>query len=268
MPEGRRVYAIGDVHGEAALLLELLKKIAVDASGRETKPVTLILLGDLIDRGPGSASVLRALAQPICEEVIVIKGNHEEVMVDAYRGDDEALEFWMHFGGRATLESFGIARRDMELMSFRELRGEMHRKIDADLIDWLDSRPSSHVMGDYFFCHAGVRPGVALDAQSTEDLHWIRKPFLDSRKDHGKVVVHGHTVDAGPVSLGGNRINVETGGHKFGRMTALGLEGTEQWTIQANATELEWQSPEPAEKPAFLLVGDGRKIRRQVTADG
>ena len=109
--------------------------------------------------------------------------------------------------------------------------------IDPALVDWVDALPTAWSTGDYFFAHAGVRPGIALDRQSDDDLLWIRGPFLSSRSDHGKVVVHGHSVEPGVPRLGGNRIGLDTGAHKYRRLTALGLEEDRQWLIQVGDEE-------------------------------
>ena len=110
--------------------------------------------------------------------------------------------------------------------------------IDPELIDWLDRLPTCWSLGDYYFAHAGVRPGVSLAEQQDDDLLWIRQPFIESRRNHGKVIVHGHTVEDGAPSLGRNRIGIDTGAHEHGRLTALGLEGDRQWILQACADDV------------------------------
>lgn len=237
VPDDKRIYAIGDIHGEAALLDDLLGKIKEDQKARPLKPITLIFLGDLIDRGPNSNVILRAMVTAVDMGVIMLKGNHEQALVHAYRGDDHALEFWLEYGGLATLRSFGIQPDGLDYAGVREA---MQEAIDAELVEWLDARPLSHSIGDYFFVHAGIRPGVPLDEQKADDMLWMREPFFSSRRNHGKVIVHGHTIISGPVELGGNRICLDTGGHEFGRLTALGLEGEEQWLLKAvDAKRLE-----------------------------
>jgi serine/threonine protein phosphatase 1 len=236
--DGQRIYAIGDVHGEARLLTHLLHKIEEDQIDRVPKSITLIFLGDVIDRGPGSDLIVQSLMQAECPGLILLKGNHEQILVDAYRGDDDALSGWLRFGGSATLESFGIDVPVQDRMDFADLRDRMHERIGDTVVDWLDQRPVWHGAGDYFFVHAGIRPGVPLDRQSEDDMMWIRQAFTDSRRDHGKVIVHGHTVQPGPVKLGGNRINVDTGAHHFGHLTALGLDGDEQWVIEVTESEV------------------------------
>ncbi|MEJ2459142.1 MAG: metallophosphoesterase family protein [Novosphingobium sp.] len=240
VPDGQRVYAIGDIHGEAMLLNRLLVNIHKDLKTRASKQVTLVLLGDLIDRGPDSAVILRAMMAAEDMSVVVLKGNHEQALVHAYRGDDQALEFWMEYGGITTLRSFGI---NPDGLDYASLRAAMRQRIEPAIIEWMDSRPLHFSIGGYFFTHAGVRPGVPLEEQVEDDLLWIREPFLNSQRDHGKVVVHGHTIIAAPVELGGNSICIDTGGHEFGRLTALGLEGEQQWVVDAAEADLPESIP-------------------------
>jgi serine/threonine protein phosphatase 1 len=88
--------------------------------------------------------------------------------------------------------------------------------------------------GDYLFVHAGIRPGVDLEAQVSKDLRWIREGFLEDRSDHGVIVVHGHTI-VEDVEEHPNRIAIDTGAYRTGVLTALALEGTERRFIQVRA---------------------------------
>jgi serine/threonine protein phosphatase 1 len=91
---------------------------------------------------------------------------------------------------------------------------------------FLEGLPYSVRFGDFFFCHAGIRPGVAIENQDRFDLTWIREGFLDSNADFGVVVVHGHTPAPEPEVLA-NRINIDTGAVFSGRLTCVALEGTQ-----------------------------------------
>jgi serine/threonine protein phosphatase 1 len=234
LPAGRRVYAIGDIHGEADLLIRLLEAIRIDSHARPPAAVTLVFLGDFIDRGRDSATLLKvfSLADADAEDVKVLKGNHEAALVDVYRGDEEALAFWLQFGGRPTLEGLGVPVGGRPFDSARTL-ALLRGALDGAIVDWLDRLPHSWSLGDYFFTHAGIRPRVRLARQDPDDLLWIREPFLSSKRRHEKVIVHGHTVEPGVPRLGGNRIGIDTGAHETGRLTALGLENGEQWLVQA-----------------------------------
>lgn len=232
VPPGTRVYAIGDVHGEARLLLRLLQQIARDSALRGPADTMLVFLGDLIDRGTRAAELLRAFAGITDRQVVILKGNHEAALVNAYHGDEAALRFWLAVGGAETLAGFGVALAAAE-DDLDRIGAAMRDAVPATLVDWLDGLPTSWSLGDYFFAHAGIRPGVALERQIQHDLLWIREPFLSSRRRHEKVIVHGHTIEAGVPRLGGNRIGIDTGAFELGRLTALGLEEDRQWLLQA-----------------------------------
>lgn len=234
LPAGRRVYAIGDIHGEADLLVELLHAIRQDSLARGGTAVTLVFLGDFIDRGRESATLLKVMYNAPDADVMILKGNHESALVDVYRGDEEALAFWLKFGGRPTLEGLGVALGDGAAIDTGDILARLRDALDPTIIDWLDALPHSWTLGDYFFAHAGVRPRVRLSRQNPDDLLWIREPFLSSGRNHGKVVVHGHTIEPGRPRLGGNRIGIDTGAHEHGCLTALGLEGNLQWLIQVS----------------------------------
>lgn len=235
MPTGERVYAIGDVHGEVGLLRLLLDAVERDGRGRPHARVTMILIGDVIDRGARSAELLRAL-HGLSDPLLLLKGNHEAMMVAACRGDEDALDLWLRVGGRSTLAGFGVDP-EMGYGDPAALAPAIRAAIDPALVDWVDALPTAWSMGDYFFAHAGVRPGIPLDRQSDGDLLWIREPFLSSRSNHGKVVVHGHSVEPGVPRLGGNRIGLDTGAHEHRRLTALGLEKDRQWLVQVSDGE-------------------------------
>lgn len=251
VPFGERVYAIGDVHGEAGLLRQLLGKVEQDNRARDPARVTLVLLGDVIDRGPRSADLLRALhglADPFFR---LLKGNHEALLVEAYRGNEDALDLWLRVGGRVTLIGFGIDPDTIDTADFAVLIDAMRSAIDPMLVDWVEGLPTAWSTGDYFFAHAGIRPGIVLDRQRDEDLMWVRDAFRSSRSDHGKVVVHGHSIEPGVPRLGGNRIGLDTGAHEHRRLTALGLEGDRQWLLQEDDPGYE---PEAAREPIMHLA--------------
>lgn len=233
IPKGHRVYAIGDVHGELDLLQALLTRVAVDNQDRDPAQTTLVFLGDFIDRGSGAASLLRMFADLRDSNVIVLKGNHEAALVDVYRGDQEALPFWLKFGGQATMVGLGIDQNLLNTASAEVVLSALQSCLQEEVVDWLAALPHSWVLGDYVFVHAGIKPGVRLEKQDPDDLLWIRKPFLTSRRRHEKIIIHGHTVEPGSPRLGGNRIGIDTGAFEHGCLTALGLENDQQWLIQS-----------------------------------
>lgn len=233
IPHGRRIYAIGDIHGEIDLLQDLLHQIAADSKQRGPAQTTLVFLGDFIDRGSGAARLLYMFAAMREPNVIILKGNHEAALVEVYRGDHEALAFWMQFGGHATMAGLGIDQHMLATASVASILMQLQFSLQRDIVDWLAELPHCWTLGDYFFVHAGIKPGVRLSRQDQDDLLWIRKPFLASKRRHEKVIVHGHTIESGLPELGGNRIGIDTGAHEHGCLTALGLEGDAQWLIQS-----------------------------------
>ncbi|HEU4650044.1 MAG TPA: metallophosphoesterase [Croceibacterium sp.] len=228
---GERVYAIGDVHGRLDLLRRLLRTIEADAHGH---PLTrIVVLGDLIDRGPHSRQVLELLrrrAQREPERVVVLLGNHEDLMLASVRGEAAAQRAWLRAGGEATLRSYRVDPGAFAALPAAERARLLRRVVGAQMLGWLAARPLAHRSGDYFFCHAGVRPGVSLSKQRREDLLWIRRAFLASDTAHGAVIVHGHSVSAQP-EVAPNRIGIDTGAHRSGELTAVGLQGPCRWLL-------------------------------------
>lgn len=237
VPPGHRVYAVGDVHGRADLFARLIE--GIEADDRARGPVdmtTIILLGDLIDRGPDSRGVLHLAARwGQRREVRILLGNHEEMLLQAF-DKVEVLRHYLRHGGRETVLSFGVDERAYNDASFEEVQAMLHAHVPRAALDFIRSFEDSVHIGDYLFVHAGIRPGVALDGQSVEDLRWIREPFLSSPVAHGAVVVHGHTITQ-DVEERGNRLGIDTGAYDSGRLTALGLEGEERWFIQTECGE-------------------------------
>lgn len=231
VPDGRRVYAIGDVHGSADLLNRLIDKILVDSTQRDRQQSTLIVLGDFIDRGRESAEIVLGLySQRESRNLIVLLGNHEAALIAAYRGDHRALEFWLKFGGLQTLQSFGVDIAAIDMARLHDVMGMLHQHVPFEIINWMETLPISYRAGDYLFVHAGIRPGVHLNRQRSADMLWIREEFLNSERNHGVVVVHGHSPTA-QVDMRANRIGIDTGAYDSGILSAIGLEGEERWVI-------------------------------------
>ena len=236
MPEGRRVYAIGDIHGRHDLLCRLLDQVRLDSVGRGDAEVMVILLGDLIDRGPDSARVVDlAMSALDWAELRVLRGNHEAALLEALDDNPRMLDLWINNGGIAALRSWGIDLADLTDKTAAEVCAIVRTCVPEEQLDWLRDLPLSLRLGDYVFVHAGVRPGVPLDRQSARDMLWIRDDFLKSRRDHGAIVVHGHTVTP-DVDERANRIGLDTGAYLTGRLTAMGFEGCERWTIETQST--------------------------------
>ena len=234
IPPGQRVYAIGDVHGRFDLLQDLIARVQVDNETRGPAETHVVMLGDLIDRGPQSREVIDYFLKgpPRFALWHYIQGNHEEMLLKLIdEPDAEAIPHFLRYGGRETFESYDAPQIVLDIPdrytpdTLPFYVPETHREFMRAMHDGVQ-------FGDYFFTHAGIRPGVPLGEQERQDLRWIRREFLDSDADHGAIVVHGHTV-FDEAEIRPNRIGIDTGAYRTGRLTALGLEGTEQWLITA-----------------------------------
>ncbi|HSI39143.1 MAG TPA: metallophosphoesterase family protein [Xanthobacteraceae bacterium] len=227
IPEGQRVYAIGDVHGRMDLLERLLNQIEADSAGAPR--VQIVFLGDYIDRGTESRAVIDCLVglgsggADIELEVACLRGNHEAMLLSALDESGD-WESWLVNGGYETLFSYGVEARDLARTGrLDELGVAARAAIPPAHLDFLRGLPASLIMGDYFFCHAGIRPGIPLDRQDIVDLLWIRDEFTSSSADHGKRVVHGHTPVMEP-DIRPNRINIDTGAYLTNRLSCAVLE--------------------------------------------
>ncbi len=231
---GKRVYAIGDIHGRLDLFARIIAAIEADTASRPQAEVTIIIIGDFIDRGSRSADMIRLLRKcDLFARMIILKGNHEATMVDALKGVYDAMSVWMEFGGDATLESYGVARASIEEGNPRELVRAARRKVPISDVEWLDSLPVYYREDGYFFVHAGVRPGVPLRLQSVDDMLWIRGHFTSSDVMHEAVIVHGHSVEPAGVALLDNRIGLDTGAGHGGMLSAVVLEEDQRWIIDS-----------------------------------
>lgn len=219
-----RIYAVGDVHGRADLLARNFEAIDVDLVERPIARSIEVYLGDYVDRGPNARGVLDLLIERRGKrEAVCLKGNHEAFMLDVL-AEPRKLGDWRLFGGLPTLLSYGLRPSvnpgpDEQVDLVKSLTQSMP---DGHLA-FLRSLQTSFSFGDYYFVHAGVRPGVALDAQRDEDLLWIRDEFLNSTADFGKYVVHGHTPVPEP-EIHPNRINIDTGAYATGKLTLLAIQ--------------------------------------------
>jgi serine/threonine protein phosphatase 1 len=225
IPAGIRVYAIGDIHGRLDLLETLFERIDASVKAYPIKHALHVFLGDYIDRGPNSREVIDALiARKRQHAIVYLKGNHESYAVQ-FLGDPTVLSEWTSAGGINTLLSYGVKpptrdkpRHEREVAAaFSEALPDNHRQ-------FLRSLGLSFTCGDYFFAHAGVRPGIPLREQREHDLLWIREDFLLYEEDFGKIIVHGHTPALKP-DIRPNRINIDTGAYATGRLTCLVLQG-------------------------------------------
>jgi len=229
---GYRAYAVGDVHGRLDLLEEMLAKIEADIAARRPAQNLIVFLGDLIDRGPHSAEVIELLRtwRPADARAIFLCGNHEEVLLRVLAGEPVILADWLRFGGTECLASYGLSPPALKKMGEAEALAAIKAAIPAEHQTFLETFADTLRFGDFLFVHAGIRPGIGLPAQAKKDLRWIREPFLDNPTDHGFVVVHGHTISEA-IEERANRIGIDTGAYRTGRLTALGIEGGHRWYL-------------------------------------
>ena len=232
IPPGQRVYAVGDIHGRLDLFETMIAAIEADDAACRPGQTTVVLLGDLIDRGPDSAGVIaRARAWGEARKVRNLLGNHEEMLLQALASDEVVRQF-LRFGGRETVLSYLADPADYHRAELSEVRALMHGAIPAADLEFIRSFEDTVSIGDYLFVHAGIHPDSPLDQQHPSDLRWIREPFLSHHGSYGQVVVHGHTITDKPI-VRRNRIGLDTGAYRSGRLTALGLQGTQRWLIEA-----------------------------------
>ena len=231
LPEGERVYTIGDIHGRADLLKAVQARIDAHLRANPVERAFEVYLGDYIDRGAESRAVLDLLIRRAeTVRMIALAGNHEEVFLRAFAEPDVFAD-WLTWGGRETLLSYGVVLpfRAGEAQRLDAMR-QMNEKVPEAHVSFIASLPIMHVIGDYVFVHAGLRPNVALQEQEREDVLWIRKAFLSHRGPFPLKVVHGHTPAAAPEVLP-NRINIDTGAYITGKLTCLTLEDQKVYFI-------------------------------------
>jgi serine/threonine protein phosphatase 1 len=232
VPPGKRAYAIGDIHGRLDLFEQLIATIDDDDAARGPADTTVVLLGDLIDRGPASAGVIAAArAWGQRRTVRMLAGNHEEMFLESFYRR-ETLRHFLRYGGKETILSYPIDPELYQQLSLEDLQAILPEIVPASDIELLETMEDFVTIGDYLFVHAGIRPGVALEQQKRSDLRWIRETFTEHPGDHGCVVIHGHTISEDIEDLP-NRIGIDTGAFMSGRLSAVGLEGSERWYLTA-----------------------------------
>jgi serine/threonine protein phosphatase 1 len=233
VPDRTLVYCVGDIHGRDDLLRDMASRVEGDMTGRSFENAVTVFLGDYIDRGPDSKAVIERLASGEWPtSIIALAGNHEDFLTE-FLEDAEILDFWRSQGGLATLHSYEVdVGPAMAGRGFAEVQAAFAARFPKHHRDFVGALKVSATIGDYFFCHAGVRPGVALGHQARDDLLNIRERFLSSEEEYGKLVVHGHTPLIAP-EIRSNRIGIDTGAYATGRLTCLVLEKDERRFLPA-----------------------------------
>ncbi len=226
-----RYYAIGDIHGQLQMLETVHDWIAADRARCGDQDAPVVHLGDLVDRGPDSKGVIDFLMQGMArgEPWLVLKGNHDRYLENFYRrgvtvdpNTRTGLD-WLNprLGGDKTLQSYGVAAE--EGSDIEPILAQARQLVPQAQIEFIESLPFYHETNHLIFAHAGIRPHVAMHAQTEDDLIWIRDGFLDDDTDHGKIVVHGHTALEAPEHFG-NRIDLDSGAGYFRPLTAAVFE--------------------------------------------
>jgi serine/threonine protein phosphatase 1 len=229
-PADVRVYAIGDIHGRADLLIETMVRIDEDLERRPVAQAIEVYLGDYIDRGPDSKTVIDLLAVRLVKNrAVCLRGNHEALMEDFLR-DPAKLRPWLQVGGMQTLASYGVDPRPRAIEPEIDLQRRFWNALPRTHELFLQCLRYHFCCGDFLFVHAGIHPDVPIGQQDPHDLIWIRHEFLDSVQDHGSFVVHGHTPVPHP-DIRHNRINIDTGAWRSGTLTCLAIEGTSMMVL-------------------------------------
>lgn len=236
VPDGTVAWAIGDIHGRLDLLRPLISAIQEDLASTSAARKVVVFLGDYIDRGPESRGVLQFLTNLHSDQGVewrFLKGNHEEAMLD-FLGDPSEGAKWCEYGGDATLESYGLRVPQLrhKAEAWAHLSADLDHRVTPAERAFLEKLEPSVAIGDYFFAHAGARPGEPLERQSVEDLMWIRRSFLDSDVEFDKIVVHGHTPTA-EIYSDHRRIGIDTKAYESGMLSSMRFCGRERLLLQA-----------------------------------
>lgn len=233
LPDGELVYAVGDIHGRADLLIKLCAMIQQDMAGCDYAQATIIFLGDYIDRGYHSREVIESLIQLDIPgvEIVCLAGNHEDMMI-RFLDDPAEGQFWLGIGGLATLASYNVfLADDSDAESLLYASNELAAKLPEKHKQFLLALPEHRQIGGYYFVHAGIRPGIPVAEQRREDKLGIRREFTECDVDFGIKVVHGHSGVRKP-TIKSNRIGVDTGAFATGQLTAVVLSGSETRFLQ------------------------------------
>jgi serine/threonine protein phosphatase 1 len=236
VPEKTRYYAIGDIHGRLDLYEAMIAAIEGEIASAPALDHRIILLGDLVDRGPDSAGVVaRTRSWQQTRNVRVLAGNHEEMFLAAFQ-KPEALRHFLKHGGRETVLSYGMSSRQLSELTLEEIFERLPQVVPQSARDYIASFETMIRAGDYVFVHAGIDPSRPLGEQKRSDLLWIRERFLNYEGPLEKVVVHGHTIFERVMDCG-NRIGIDTGAFRSGVLTALVLEGDQRRILQARSDD-------------------------------
>lgn len=237
-----RTYAIGDIHGHIELLREAHSWIAADQAKHGAAPI--VHVGDLVDRGPDCRGVVEYLRAGIeaGQDWVVLKGNHDRMFTNYIRDinyHDPSLRTdlsYLHprIGGAATLDSYGV--RNAADRPLAPVHAEAVAAVPQDHLQFLEALPTYYQRGEVIYVHAGIRPGIAIEQQAEDDLVWIRKGFLEDTRDHGALIVHGHTAIDKPTHYG-NRVNIDSSAAYGGPLSVVVLEDRQVFNLLGTLRE-------------------------------
>ncbi|MER9732360.1 metallophosphoesterase family protein [Mesorhizobium sp. M0217] len=241
-PDGMRLYAIGDVHGRLDLLAAMHRRIESELEYKPTSDWRVIHLGDYVDRGPESKGVIDFLieVQKRDPRHLMLAGNHDIGFLD-FLDEPDPEGLFIRYGGVQTAQSYGVDLAEQaswfgKAEALRRGHQALVNAVPQAHVDFLRSLQLSLISGDFFFCHAGVRPDVPLESQSPQDLVWIRDVFHNHPRLYPKVIVHGHTP-VPEAEVMPNRVNVDTLAWQSGMLSALAVDGADKriLTVQGKA---------------------------------
>lgn len=217
-------YAIGDVHGCMDQMLAALSRVDDDVEALDIADPTLVFLGDYVDRGKRSADVLEyllglSLSDP--DAVVCLMGNHERMLLDFLDQPQKAGPRWLRYGGIETLESYGITGIDADASKeeLYEACEELWDAMPEGLEPWLRYLPLQWSSGNLHCVHAALDPAHTIKQQSSEVMLWGCDSFMNTPRNDGNWVVHGHTVVNRPV-WEHSRVSLDTGCYFTGELTA------------------------------------------------
>lgn len=233
-PANHRLYVVGDIHGRADLLTKILSLIEANAAKHPTKIKKLIFLGDYVNRGVDSRAVIERLTQSFAHDIepTFLRGNHEERLMQLLDGQFSVSKSMLRFGGDAAFASYGVmVAPTVNDEQFEKAANKFIGVFPPHHKKFLNNTLFSTTFGDYYFVHAGARPGTLLHEQEAKDQLWIRQDFMTTDYVFEKMVIHGHTISDKP-DIQHNRIGIDTGAYATGQLTCLVLDGTKRMTMK------------------------------------
>lgn len=203
--------AIGDVHGRLDLLQRLVDALPPD--------VTIIQVGDMIDRGDQSAEVLSFVKDH--PNLTALMGNHEAMMLNFLTDPENTGGRWIRNGGLQTLASFGVGgtTETSDGEALLRTRDALFDAMGEDMIQWLSGLECVASSGNVVVVHAGADPNTPLRDHTPDTFIWGHPDFRRKPRSDGTWIVHGHTIVDSPRMRNG-RISIDTGAYATGQLTA------------------------------------------------